>query len=147
RERKPMPVELHEYRGALKLHSEGHLLNLDWQAGSEAQDPIAKLGARVSALHQVDGAGHHAHVDPLARRAALNVLGVTAQRYEEALPGALRVKWRESSSVGDEAQRRAVRGAPVVVRDVARGGVFAIVIVQAFEHSRQRLGREEEEEH
>src|SRR5215831_9302384 len=100
RERELAPVEPHQHRGALKLHSERHLLNLDWQPGSEAQDPIAKLGAWVSALHQVDGAGHHAHVDPLARRAALNVLDITAQRYEEALPGALRVKRRERSGVG-----------------------------------------------
>src|SRR5262249_7253798 len=49
RERKLVPVEPHQHRGALKLHSERHLLNLDWQSGSEAQDPIAKLGARVSA--------------------------------------------------------------------------------------------------
>ena len=73
---------------------------------------------------------------------------VALQRDEEPLPGALRVEPGENAGVGDEAQRRAVRGALVVVGDVlAPPCRDAIVVAQPLEQPPQLIGREQEEQH
>src|SRR5206468_5033985 len=104
------------------------------QPGIEAQDAVADIGTRVAALHEVERPRHDTHVDAFLRRAALNVLGIAAQRDQEPLPRALRVDSGEDPGMGDETQRRAVRRAPVVVRDVPRYRVETVAVPEPPEN-------------
>ena len=54
--------------------------------GSKYSTPSRISRAGVAALHQIEGAGHHAHVDALLGGAALDVANVALQGDEEPLP-------------------------------------------------------------
>ena len=118
------------------------------QPRAEVQDAVADVGADVAALDEVERPGHHPHVDALLGRAALDVADVALERHEEALPRALRVQRGQDAGVGDEAQRRAVRGAPVVVLDVLRAVSGAELVAEPLEQiARSSLVGEQVEQH
>ena len=50
------------------------------------QDAFADVGARVTALHEVECPAHDTHVDALFRRAALDVVDMALERDKEPVP-------------------------------------------------------------
>jgi len=104
-QRQAVVGECHLDRGTPELHRERQPVDLGREPRIEVQHAVADERARVTALYQVQRPGHDTHVDALLGGAALNVVGVAAQRDKEPLPRAVRVDGREDPGVGDEAQR------------------------------------------
>ena len=143
----PAVGEAEANRRPTELHGEREVLEAIGQPRREAEDVAADRGAEVPALYQVERAGHHPHVDALLGGAALDVADVALERHEEALPRALGVDPGQRGGVGDEAERRAVRGAGVVVLDVLASRVRGEVVPEPLEELGQLLLGEQEEEH
>ena len=111
------------------------------------QHALADTGAEISALQQIEGAGHDTQVDALLGRASLDVTHVALQREDEPLPGALRVQRGQHAGERHETQRGTVGGAPVVVGDGATGQVGVEAVAQPVEQLPQLVVGEQEEQH
>src|SRR6185437_10857776 len=147
RQREAFMGERDENAAATELHGEGKGVQLAREPRLEMQVPIPHLGAREIALDQVERPGHDTGVDAFLRGATLNVFDITLQRHHKPLPGTVRIKCGQNSSVGHEAQCRTVRSPSVVVLDVPLRRIVAVLITEALEDTREFGAREEEEEH
>ena len=137
-------------RRALEDQREREAVEAQGEPRVEGQHAVAGAGAEVGPLEEVEGPRHHPHVDALLGGAALHVADVGLDGDEEALPGALGVDAGEHRGVRDERERRAVRGAPVVVGDGAPREVLVVgdrVVAEAGEDLAQLVVAEQEEQH
>src|SRR6266480_6124896 len=82
-QRQPIVGERDEDRGLLELHRERQAVELPREPRIEVQDAFADVGARVTALHEVECPAHDTHVDALLRRAALDVVDIALERDKE----------------------------------------------------------------
>src|SRR5664280_529591 len=131
----------------MELHRERQLIQLVGQPGVKSQYSVADPHPGVTPLNQVEGSRHDAHVDPLLGGAALDVADVALQGEQEPLPRGVRVQGCQHPTMGNEAQRRAVRRSPVVVGDVLARQVGGVVVPQPLEKPPQLVASEQEEEH
>src|SRR3712207_1058520 len=96
-DRQPVAFQLDVERRSAELHGEREPVEVPHRFGVEAERPVADVGPEVAALDQVQGAGHHAHVDALLGGAPLHVPDVALERHHVPLPRALRVDLREDA--------------------------------------------------
>jgi len=139
--------QCHLDRGFPKLHRERQAVKLAREPRIEVQDAVADEAAGVAALHEVERAGHDTQMNAFLGRAALDVIGIAVQRDQEPLPRALWIDGGQHPGMGDKAQRRAVRGAPVIVRDVPLHRIGMQGVPEPLEDLAEFGVPEQEEQH
>jgi len=103
----------------------------------EVQDVVAYLDTEIRTLNDVEGACHHAKVNSLGFGSTLGVINVAPERADESLPRALWVEPCQSAGMCDEAQRRTVRSAAVVVINRSADQVIGVLVPQSCEQVAQ----------